>query len=158
MELRDLPDPFSKVTSGLISQNKSVRVPLKAVHIRAKVIDMVAKVRQILCENACSMCSIEKFKDWIVHVCHNECIICLIGNHVLIWYSNLILPSFIFFFHPSNLRVIASKSKLFQFIFFKILTRLLSCNLTKTTWQSQSRRSMSSLWMRKLLCVDSKHS
>lgn len=157
MELRDLPDPFSKVTSGLISQNKSVRVPLKAVHIRAKVIDMVAKVRQILCENACSMCSIEKFKDWIVHVCHNECIICLIGNHVLIWYSNLILPSFIFF-HPSNLRVIASKSKLFQFIFFKILTRLLSCNLTKTTWQSQSRRSMSSLWMRKLLCVDSKHS
>lgn len=158
MELRDLPDPFSKVTSGLISQNKSVRVPLKAVHIRAKVIDMVAKVRQILCENACSMCSIEKFKDWIVHVCHNECIIYLIGNHVLIWYSNLILPSFIFFFHPSNLRVIASKSKLFQFIFFKILTRLLSCNLTKTTWQSQSRRSMSSLWMRKLLCVDSKHS
>lgn len=119
MELRDLPDPFSKVTSGLISQNKSVRVPLKAVHIRAKVIDMVAKVRQILCENACSMCSIEKFKDWIVHVCHNECIICLIGNHVLIWYSNLILPSFIFFFHPSNLRVIASKNKLFQFIFFK---------------------------------------
>lgn len=84
MELRDLPDPFSKVTSGLISQNKSGRVPLKAVHIRAKVIDMVAKVRQILCENACSMCSIEKFKDWIVHVCHNECIICLIGNHVLI--------------------------------------------------------------------------
>lgn len=158
MELRDLPDPFSKVTSGLISQNKSVRVPLKAVHIRAKVIDMVAKVRQILCENACSMCSIEKFKDWIVHVCHNECIICLIGNHVLIWYSNLILPFFFFFFHPSNLRVIASKSKLFQFIFFKILTRLLSCNLTKTTWQSQSRRSMSSLWMRKLLCVDSKHS
>lgn len=44
MELRDLPDPLSKVTSGLISQNKSVRVPLKAVHIRAKVIDMVAKV------------------------------------------------------------------------------------------------------------------
>lgn len=119
MELRDLPDPFSKVTSGLISQNKSVRVPLKAVHIRAKVIDMVAKVRQILCENACSMCSVEKFKDWIVHVCHNECIICLIGNHVLICISNLILPSFIFFFHPSNLRVIASKSKLFQFIFFK---------------------------------------
>lgn len=98
MELRDLPDPFSKVTSGLISQSKSVRVPLKAVHIRAKVIDMVAKVRQILCENACSMCSLEKFKDWIVHVCHNECIICLIGNHVLIRYSNLILPSFIFFF------------------------------------------------------------
>lgn len=84
MELRDLPDPLSKVTSGLISQNKSVRVPLKAVHIRAKVIDMVAKVIQIICKNECSMCSMKTFEDWIVHVCHNECIICLTSNHVLI--------------------------------------------------------------------------
>uniref|UniRef100_A0A8B8EL51 Poly [ADP-ribose] polymerase n=1 Tax=Crassostrea virginica TaxID=6565 RepID=A0A8B8EL51_CRAVI len=43
-DLKDLPNPLSKVTSGLISNNKSVRIPLKAVHIRAKVIDMVAKV------------------------------------------------------------------------------------------------------------------
>lgn len=62
MELRDLPDPLSKVTSGLISKNKSVRVPLKAVHIRAKVIDMVAKVIQIICKNECSMCSMKRLK------------------------------------------------------------------------------------------------
>lgn len=60
----------------------------------------------------------KKFKDWIVHVCHNECIICL--SVIMSWYDIVIWFShpLFFFFHPSNLTVIASKSKLFQFIFF----------------------------------------
>ncbi|XP_061196330.1 uncharacterized protein LOC133204592 [Saccostrea echinata] len=43
-DLKNLPDPLSKVTGGLIGSKKSIQIPLRGVHIRAKVIDMVAKV------------------------------------------------------------------------------------------------------------------
>lgn len=43
-DLKDLPDPLSKVTGGLIGSKGSTKIPLQGVHIRAKVVDMVAKV------------------------------------------------------------------------------------------------------------------
>jgi hypothetical protein len=43
-DLKELSDPLSKVTGGLIGSKKSTKIPLQGVHIRAKVIDMVAKV------------------------------------------------------------------------------------------------------------------
>ncbi|XP_062605824.1 uncharacterized protein LOC134267631 isoform X4 [Saccostrea cucullata] len=43
-DIKNLPDPLSKVTGGLIGSKKSIQIPLRGVHIRAKVMDMVAKV------------------------------------------------------------------------------------------------------------------
>ncbi|XP_060075894.1 uncharacterized protein LOC132555562 [Ylistrum balloti] len=41
-DVKGIPDPLQKVTGGLIGGKKSV--PLKSVHVRARMLDMVAKV------------------------------------------------------------------------------------------------------------------
>ncbi|CAC5400316.1 PARP2_3_4 [Mytilus coruscus] len=42
-DVKDVPDPLNKVTAGLIGKGKK-SVPLKSVHIRAHLLDLVAKV------------------------------------------------------------------------------------------------------------------
>ncbi|VDI55612.1 poly [ADP-ribose] polymerase [Mytilus galloprovincialis] len=42
-DVKDVPDPLNKVTAGLIGKGKQ-SVPLKSVHIRAHLLDLVAKV------------------------------------------------------------------------------------------------------------------
>ena len=42
-DVRDVPDPLNKVTAGLIGKGKK-SVPLKSVHIRSHLLDLVAKV------------------------------------------------------------------------------------------------------------------
>ncbi|CAG2240013.1 PARP2_3_4 [Mytilus edulis] len=43
INVKDVPDPLNKVTAGLIGKGKQ-SVPLKSVHIRAHLLDLVAKV------------------------------------------------------------------------------------------------------------------
>ena len=42
-DVRDVPDPLNKVTAGLIGKGKK-SIPLKSVHIRSHLLDLVAKV------------------------------------------------------------------------------------------------------------------
>ena len=52
-DVKDVLDPLSKVTAGLVSQGDDP-VPLQAVHIRAKLLDLSAKVRiPTLCVTIC---------------------------------------------------------------------------------------------------------
>jgi len=39
-----MPDPLAKVKAGLQGSKPNEYIPLKSVHVRAKMIDMVAKV------------------------------------------------------------------------------------------------------------------
>ena len=45
-DIQDVVDPLTKVEAGLRGNNGQP-VPLKAVHIRAKLLDLVAQVQQI---------------------------------------------------------------------------------------------------------------
>ena len=41
--MKDIPDPLAKVEAGLRT-DKDAPVPLKSVHIRAKLVDLAAQV------------------------------------------------------------------------------------------------------------------
>lgn len=43
-DVKDIADPLGKVKAGLQGNNPNEHIPLKSVHVRAKMLDMVAKV------------------------------------------------------------------------------------------------------------------
>lgn len=44
-DVQNVTDPLNKVTPGLILEGGKKSVPLRAVHVRARLLDMIGQVR-----------------------------------------------------------------------------------------------------------------